>query len=293
MDIDGMTILVTGVTGTLGERVAKRFVNEGAEVRVLVRKLNNSAKYKSLGVTPILGDLTDLDSLIHATRSVDIIIHCAAYLGDDPDEAHAANILGVDNLARAALTSKVIKFIHISTTSVYGESNEGFYDETSPLAEHSKNTYIRSKAQSESILNSYASQGLHSIILRPGAICAEENSYWGDRQIKRMIEADIVSWVHPADLVAWVHADNLVEMIKLVIENGTNGEVYNAIDGNFEENDFRVKLITTLGKPLEIPNRSIERPVFSNTKIKELGYIPVTSFDETMANLIKNAVGNL
>lgn len=128
------------------------------------------------------------------------------------------------------------------------------------------------------------------MILRPGAICAEENSYWGDRQIYRMIETETIDWVHKEDVISWVHADNLVEMIHLVLLNGTKGEAYNAIDGNFEEKDFRMKFICALHKTYKRPNRDIERPMYSNLKIKRLGYVPVKTFADTISNLEKLAI---
>lgn len=293
MEIAGKKILVTGVTGTLGERVAKRFLKEGAEVRGLIRDNKNATKYYDLGITPILGDLTNQDSLVEATNNIDIVIHCAAYLGDDLDKAWSSNVTGVENIASIAVKSGVKKIIHISTLSVYGEPTEGYIDETHSIVQNNAEIYIGTKARSEQILNYYKDKGLDFIILRPGAICAEENSYWGDRQITRMHKSDIVNWVHPDDIVPWIHADNLVEMINLVILKGVSGEVYNAIDGNYEEKEFRVKLISALGKKLEVPNRLIERPVYSNSKIKELGYVPIKTFYQTVSNLEKLAISYL
>lgn len=289
MEIRGKKILVTGVTGTLGERVAKRLLNEGGQVSGLIRDNQNAKKFYDLGITPILGDLINQDSLVEATRNMDIVIHCAAHLGDDFDKAWSSNVTGVDNIASASVKSEVEKLIHISTLSVYGEPTGGCLDETHPIVNDNAEIYIDTKARSEQILNSYKDKGLDFIILRPGVICAEENSYWGDRQITRMLQADIVNWVHPGDVVPWIHADNLVEMINLAIGKGVSGEVYNAIDGNYEEKEFRVKLVSALGKKLEVPNRLTERPVYSNAKIRELGYIPIRTFNQTVANLEKLA----
>lgn len=293
MKINGKKVLVTGVTGTLGERVAKRLNKEGADVRALIRDKKSATRLMELGITPVVGELINIDSLENAIKNVDIIIHCAAYLGEDSEEANRSNVIGVENIASISMKAGVKKFIHISTTSVYGEPTEGYLDENTPIAECHEEVYIQTKAQSERILNKYEEMGLDVAILRPGAICAEENSYWGDRQITRMLETSVVNWVHPDDIIAWVHADNLVEMIRLVIEKGGSGQIYNAIDGNFPEEKFRVRLIKVLGKQLQLPNRQIERPIYANTKIIELGYKPVRTFEETMTNLERIAVRQL
>ena len=278
-------ILITGVTGTLGGRVARKFLNEGASVKGLVRNGKNTHLIQGLELQTIQGDLLHKDSLYKALQDVDIVIHCAAYLGDDYEEAINANICGVENIASISLELGIKQFIHISTTSVYGEPKEGFYDETNAMVKNHDDLYIKTKVQSERILNKYKEKGLHVIILRPGAICAEENSYWGDRQIIRMLNTKKVDWVHPMDIVPWIHADNLAEMIHLVCAKGENGEIYNAIDGNFQERSFRLKLINALGKEYQVPNRQAECAVYSNEKIKSLGYKPIKTFEETMINL--------
>jgi len=52
-------------------------------------------------------------------------------------------------------------------------------------------------------------------------------------------------------------------------------------------------LVTALGKKLKVPNRLIEHPIYSNSKIKELGYQPIKTFDQTVSNLEALAVSQL
>ncbi|PLT28485.1 NAD-dependent epimerase/dehydratase family protein [Peribacillus deserti] len=293
MNLAGMKILVTGITGTLGEKAAVRFLKEAAEVRALIRDSKYMNKFRELGITPVLGELTNRPSLEEALKNIDIIIHCAAYLGNELEKAVNSNVTGVDLLASVSMKAGVRKFIHISTLSVYGQPEEGFFDETTPLVQKHEEVYVETKAESERILSKYMKEGLDVVILRPGAICSEENSYWGDRQVYRMLNTDTVDWVHPDDMVPWIHADNLAEMIHLVLAKGVSNEIYNAVDGNFPESDFRVKLINTLGKNLKIPGRKKECALFSNSKIKGLGYRPVKTFQETVTNLDKLAVSQL
>ena len=158
--------------------------------------------------------------------------------------------------------------------------------ELSPLAVDHPAPYIQTKIRSEQILNDYAARGLDVRILRPGAICAEQDSHWGDRQVRRMQEADCVTWVHPDDLVNWVHADNIAEMVVLVLTRGKAGDVFHAVDANIPETDFRMRLIEASGKPYQIPDRAAERPTYATDKIKTLGYEPVRSFDDTMDALL-------
>ena len=286
-------VLIPGVTGTLGGRVASKFLKHGASIKGLVRNESNVDLISGLEVQIVQGDLLNRNSLYKALKDVDIVIHCAAYLGEDEEEAVNSNVIGVENIASISLELGIKKFIHLSTLAVYGEPKEGFYDESSPIIENHEEIYIKTKVQSERILDKYKQKGLNVIILRPGAICAEENSYWGDRQIIRMIDAEKVTWVHPNDIVPWIHADNLAEMIYLVCSNGKPGDIYNAIDGNFPEKNFRIKLISALGKEYQIPNRQAECAIYSNEKIRSLGYRPIRTFAETISNLSDLAISKL
>ena len=283
MNLNESTILVTGMTGTLGSRVARRFLKEAREVRGLYRSQDQANQDSPNDVIPIIGELGNPDSLLAALQGVDLLIHCAAYLGDDADLAHEANVTGVIHLADAATNARVKRIIHISTTSVYGEVVRGHFTEASPLPA-SKHVYIDTKQASERLLQEYTPQS-DLIILRPGSICAEEQSYWGDRQVERMKAADVITWVHPEDVVPWIHADNLAEMIVLAATNAQDGDIFNAIDANLPEAEFRMKLIAASGKPFQAPDRSAEQATFSNERIKQLGYIPLRTPQETIKYL--------
>ena len=98
----------------------------------------------------------------------------------------------------------------------------------------------------------------------------------------------MITWVHPYDVVPWVHTDNLVEMIVLAATNAHNGDIFNAIDSNLPETDFRMKLITASDKPYQIPKRAAEHATFANDRIKQLGYIPIRTPESTIEQLVKS-----
>lgn len=133
MNLKESTILITGMTGTLGLRVARRFLEEVREVRGLYRSQEQANKHSLNGVIAVIGELGNPTSLVAALQGVDLLIHCAAYLGDDPDLAEEANVTGVKHLADAVTKACVKRIIHISTTSVYGEIVRGHFTEVSPL----------------------------------------------------------------------------------------------------------------------------------------------------------------
>lgn len=94
MRLRDKVVLVTGVTGTAGDKISRRCISEGAEVKGLIRNADQIALCEELGVTPVIGDLTDRAFIVEALRNVDIIIHAAAYLGEDRAIAEASNVQG-------------------------------------------------------------------------------------------------------------------------------------------------------------------------------------------------------
>src|ERR1044071_8638602 len=98
-----MKILVTGATGKVGSRLAKRLAQRGEHVRALVREPARAADLPRAGIALAQGDLLDAHSLAAAVRGVDAVVHCAAFFrGATPEQAHAVNDLGSHHLPNAA-----------------------------------------------------------------------------------------------------------------------------------------------------------------------------------------------
>jgi UDP-glucose 4-epimerase len=130
-----MKILVTGATGTVGSRLARRLAQRGDHVRALVRDPTRAAGLREARVELAEGDLLKVDSLPAAVRGVDAVVHCAAFFrGATPEQAHAVNDLGTQHLARAARAAAVKRFIFTSTALVYGSNGGRLAQEDDPCA---------------------------------------------------------------------------------------------------------------------------------------------------------------
>ena len=153
-----MKLLVTGATGKVGSRLAKRLAQRGDQVRALVRRAAELP-----GIELVQGDLLDPDSLAGAVRGVDAVIHCAAFFrGATPEQAHATNDLGTQHLANAARAAGVKRFVFISTGLVYGPTGGRLAAEDdicAPVA-----AYPVSKLAAERFL--FALEGLDVYVLR-------------------------------------------------------------------------------------------------------------------------------
>lgn len=121
--IDGKTILVTGGTGSFGNYIAGKLAEMNPkEVRILSRheNLQFEMKRKYPQFKFILGDVRDFTRLKEAIKNVDIVFHAAALkqvpeCEIHPMEAVKTNIIGADNVKRAASEAGVEKMVYIST----------------------------------------------------------------------------------------------------------------------------------------------------------------------------------
>lgn len=153
-----MTILVTGATGKVGSRLATRLAARGHHVRALVRDPSRAP-----AVELVRGDLLDPASLADAVRGVATIVHCAAFFrGATAEQAHAVNDLGTQQLARAARTAGVKRFVFTSTGLVYGPTGGRLAREDDPCAPIA--AYPVSKLAAERFL--LALEGIDVRILR-------------------------------------------------------------------------------------------------------------------------------
>ena len=118
-------LLITGGTGSFGNAVLKRFLNSDfAEIRVFSRdekkqehmriRLNNEK------VKFYIGDVRDYDSIHDAMRGVDSVFHAAALKQVPscefyPMEAIKTNVVGAENVMRAAIAHEVKRCVVLST----------------------------------------------------------------------------------------------------------------------------------------------------------------------------------
>ena len=119
------TIIITGGTGSFGNAVLRRFLNtDMKEIRIFsrdekkqddMRKLYNNSKIKFH-----IGDVRDYDSVANAMVGVDYVFHAAALKQVPsceffPVQAVKTNVLGAENVIRAAIAKNAKKLIVLST----------------------------------------------------------------------------------------------------------------------------------------------------------------------------------
>ena len=118
-------ILITGGTGSFGNAVLKRLLKEKiSEIRILSRDEKKQEdmrlSFSNEKLKFYLGDVRDTQSMRSAIKNVDYVFHAAALKQVPsceffPMEAVNTNVIGADNITRAADQLKVKKCILLST----------------------------------------------------------------------------------------------------------------------------------------------------------------------------------
>ena len=109
-----MQVLVVGGTGTLGRQIARRTLDEGHDVRCMVRTPRKASFLQEWGVELTRGDLLEPASLDYALEGVDAVIDAATSRPDDPKSIYETDWDGKLNLLRACERAGVKRFVFLS-----------------------------------------------------------------------------------------------------------------------------------------------------------------------------------
>jgi len=167
-------VLVTGATGFIGQHVASLLVEQGDEVRVLIRTGSPVVLPSGLPVRQIPGDIRDRDACIRAARGCEGIFHVAADYRlwvPNPAEMFATNVEGTVNMMEAALRCDAQRVVYTSTVGALGIPADGAPgNEDTPVFEKNLfGPYKRSKYLAEQRVLDFAAKGLPVVVVNPSA----------------------------------------------------------------------------------------------------------------------------
>lgn len=291
-----MKILITGADGFIGSHLTETLIRQGYKVRafVMYNSLNSwgwldHCDSDVKGQFEIFtGDIRDPHGVKEAMKGCDIVMHLAAliaipYSYHSPDTYVDTNVKGTLNLLQAARELGVMKFIHTSTSEVYGTALFVPITEKHPL--QGQSPYSATKIAADQLVYSfYTSFNLPIVIVRPF------NTY-GPRQSARAVITTIITQVakgcdqiklgaiSPTRDFNYIK-DTVAGFIAALNSNSGLGDVFN-IGSNFEISiGETAKLIAEImNAEIEIvtdeirlrpENSEVERLWADNTKAKEI-----------------------
>ncbi|QBZ83491.1 dTDP-glucose 4,6-dehydratase [Hydrogenovibrio crunogenus] len=194
----GKQVLVTGADGFIGSHLTEQLVKAGAKVRALA--LYNSFNFWGwLDQSPYLdeievvsGDVRDPFLCKKITQDCHTVFHLAALIAIPysyvaPNSYVETNVNGTLNMAQACLDNNVTRFMHTSTSEIYGTAQYVPIDEKHPSQPQSP--YSASKIGADAMAMSY-----FNAFEMPVSIARPFNTY-GPRQSARAVIPTIITQI--------------------------------------------------------------------------------------------------
>ncbi|MFC9745683.1 dTDP-glucose 4,6-dehydratase [Streptomyces niveus] len=306
-----MHILVTGAAGFIGSHFVRTLLDgayrghENDRVTVLDR-LTYAATLSNLPMDHprlafVRGDICDSALLDTVLPGHDAVVHFAAesHVDRSVEGAEAfvvTNVLGTQALLDAALRHGVGVFVQVSTDEVYGSIDAGHWTEEEPLLPNSP--YAASKASADLMARSYwRTHGLDVRITR----CA--NNYGPGQHpekliplfVTRLLDGETVPlYGDGGNVREWLHVDDHCHAVRLVLDGGRAGEIYNIGGGTHLTNrEMTGRLLELCGRDWDFVRPVADRKghdlryAVDGTKIRrELGYTPRHSLEEGLRETV-------
>lgn len=301
-----INLLITGGCGFIGSNFINYIYNKNkyniinfdamyycADENNVREDIRNSSCYKL-----IKGNICDMNFIKYVIEENNItqVIHFAAQSHVDNSFENSLqytqdNILGTHTLLEVCrIYGKIVRFIHVSTDEVYGESM--LDDDEQHKTEHSvlcpSNPYAATKAGAELIAQAYYHSYKMPIIITRGNNVYGPNQYPEKlipRFIKLLKEDKKVTIQGDGSCVrAFLHAEDTAKAFEVILEKGELGEIYNiGCDEGMEYSILDVaKILIKMIKGVEDYDDWIEyvkdrpfndkRYYISNQKLKKLGW---------------------
>jgi UDP-glucose 4-epimerase len=295
-----MKILITGGAGYVGTELTHQLLQnpEVAEIIIydnLSRKNFNlflgHNKLPDRRIRFVMGDILDSYKLRKIIAEVDVVYHLAAkvlttFSNDDPHLFEQVNHWGSAELSYALENSKVQKLIYLSSSSVYGASEEQIEEDTPPQP---RTYYGISKHNGEKML-SRLSDRMQTYVIRCGNVYGYSRSLRFDSVINKfMFDAHFTNriTVQGSGLQqrAFVHIDKVSRDLAALVKINLAPGVFNLVEKNLsvmEVADALKDIYPNLEMLFILQDRK-SRSLFVNPESRLNGiseYEPITLLDE-------------
>ena len=310
------TILVTGGAGFIGSNFAGHIFKKYKDYKIIVLDaltyagnienipvdIRNSDRFEFW-----YGDVNNLDLVSDLVGRSDVVVHFAA-------ETHVArslylnrvffvtDVLGTQSVANAVLKhiDRIERFIHISTSEVYGSALYEPMDEDHPL--NPTTPYAAAKAGADRLVHSYVvSYDIPGVIIRPF------NNYGPSQHLEKVIPRFITSALLGEPLTIhgdgtaerdWVFVEDTAEAVDKAVHaplDKVKGEIFNVGSGvSISVLKIAEMICDVFGlgrKQLEFMEErfgQVEKHISSTEKSADIiGFSPNVGFDEGLKRTIE------
>lgn len=252
--------LITGVTGYIGSLLAKRIIQSGQKVSVIVWNPSRLDNVIMSNAEVIQADIRDREAIYSITEKYDYIIHCAAptksaYMMTNPVEVSDTIISGTKHILNLAERCNAGSVVYLSSMEVYGqiscqtekriaESEMGYID-----VSNVRSCYPIAKIMAENLCHSYfAEYGVPVKIARLAqtfgrGIRTDDNRVFAQFANAVRTGSDIVLHTAGNSMGNYCDIDEVIDAILFLLQKGVNSEAYNVVN---EKNTMRIREMAEL-----------------------------------------------
>lgn len=257
-----MATLVTGATGFVGSHIARKLVDRGEHVKILLRKSSQTSNIDDIDVERVYGDVMDMGSLNEALKGCDTLYHTAgvaSFRKEDYIKMEDINVQGTSNVMEAALNAGISKVVHTSSIAAIGvDPNGGIASEDTVYGlDHLGVKYLDTKHRGENIALEFAKQGLPVVVVNPSTVIGTGDIY--------LSSTAFILWFYKKKFPGYmdgtlnmVDVEDVADGHILAAEKGRVGERY--ILGN--QNFTLLELFDLLEEVTGVPKPKMKIPYF-------------------------------
>jgi dihydroflavonol-4-reductase len=266
---ENMKAFITGSTGLLGNNLVRLLIEQGHQVKALVRSKEKALKqFGDLPIEYIVGDMENVEGFSAELNGCDVLFHTAAYFREYYEKSidhwkilENINVKGSIKILEAAENQGVATAIYVSSSGTIGMKPDGSAgDENTPPSRYADcNLYFKSKVLADKEVAKLAQKSKMTVIqILPGWMFGI-----GDAAptSSGQIVLDILNGKLPGTFdggTSTVDAKDVSQAMITAVEKGKHGEKY-IVGGEF----YTVRQIAdTVTEVARIPKLKLNIPNF-------------------------------
>ena len=238
-------IYITGATGFIGSRLARRLLERGDKVRCLVRSPQKADFLRALGAELMVGDIADEQAHLDGLRDATLAFHLAAIFDVgivDASALYKTNVEGTRAFLSAVEKSKIPRAVYVSTNVVLPSSDDGDLEPRDASKESIPTEYHRTKAEAHRIARAAQQRGLPVIIACPAFVYGPGDHGPGARFVSDILRKSVPALLTDSGSLSFVHVDDVVDALIAAGDRGKLGEVYLLTGHGMTLNDYALRI---------------------------------------------------
>ncbi len=170
-----MRAFITGATGFIGGRVARRLLGRGYSLTCLVRTPSSAAarQLEAQGAALVPGDVTEADSMREAMAGSDVVFHLAGWYRvgvADVTPALPTNVQGTRYVLELAHRLGIPNIVYTGAAAALGNTRGRIVDENHRRDAPFVTVYTRTKYMAHEIAEEWAARGAPIRTVMPGGV---------------------------------------------------------------------------------------------------------------------------